>query len=81
VNAVDNYFVKFHTVDCNEDPKLNKDPLQEASVYMHALEGRLDFMGSSVLMTRLRNMSLSVRDKWKIDKIQEKTDAPLATTR
>ncbi|XP_053399583.1 bridge-like lipid transfer protein family member 1 isoform X2 [Mercenaria mercenaria] len=67
--------------ECNEDPKLGKDPLHEAGVSMYAIEGRVDYMGSSVLMTRLSDMSLSVRDEWKIDKTQEKTDAPLATTR
>lgn len=71
----------FYTVECDEDPKLGKDPLHEAGVSMYAIEGRVDYMGSSVLMTRLSNMSLSVRDEWKIDKTQAKTDAPLATIR
>ncbi|XP_052791422.1 bridge-like lipid transfer protein family member 1 isoform X3 [Mya arenaria] len=66
--------------ECLEDPKLGKDPLHEAGVSMYAIEGRVDYMGSSVLMTRLSDMNLSFRDEWKIDK-QKDLDAPLATTR
>ena len=47
---------------------------------MYALEGRVDYMGSSILMTRLSDMTLTLRDEWKIDKVQD-ADAPLATTR
>ena len=68
------------SVECLEDPKLGRDPLHEAGVSMFAIEGRVDYMGSSVLMTRLSDMKLSVRDEWKIDK-QKDLDAPLATTR
>lgn len=74
------YITLLFTVSSNEDPKLNKDPIHEAGVSMHAIEGRVDYMGSSVLMTRLSDMNLSVRDEWKIDQGQD-VDAPLATTR
>ena len=68
------------SVSSSEDPKLGKDPLHETGVSIFAIEGRVDYMGSSVLMTRLSNMNLGVRDEWKIDQCQD-VDAPLATTR
>lgn len=64
----------------SEDPKLGKDPLHRAGLSMDALEGRVDYMGSSILMARLSDMTLTLRDEWKIDKVQD-FDAPLATTR
>ena len=68
------------TVEVAEDPKLGKDPIHRAGLSMYALEGRVDYMGSSILMARLSDMTLTLRDEWKIDKIQD-IDAPLATTR
>ena len=71
----------FHyTVEVSEDPKLGKDPIHRAGLSMNALEGRVDYMGSSILMARLSDMTLTLRDEWKIDKVQD-IDAPLATTR
>ena len=67
-------------VEVSEDPRLGKDPLHKAGLSMYALEGRVDYMGSSILMTRLSDMTLTLRDEWKIDKVQD-ADAPLATTR
>ena len=67
-------------VEVSEDPRLGKDPLHKAGLSLYALEGRVDYMGSSILMTRLSDMTLTLRDEWKIDKVQD-ADAPLATTR
>lgn len=64
----------------SEDPKLGKDPLHRAGLSLFAVEGRVDYMGSSILMARLSDMSLSVKDEWKIDKVVD-VDAPLATKR
>ena len=73
-------FIFNYTVEVSEDPKLGKDPIHRAGLSMNALEGRVDYMGSSILMARLSDMTLTLRDEWKIDKVQD-IDAPLATTR
>ena len=75
-----NVFIFNYTVEVSEDPKLGKDPIHRAGLSMNALEGRVDYMGSSILMARLSDMTLTLRDEWKIDKVQD-IDAPLATTR
>lgn len=65
---------------CCEDPKIGMDPIHEAWMLIVAADNRIDYMGSSIFMTQLSNLSLSLKDEWKIDKGQDK-DAPLATTR
>ncbi|KAL3880212.1 hypothetical protein ACJMK2_032469 [Sinanodonta woodiana] len=63
-----------------EDPGLYKDPVHKAGMSLYAIEARVDYMGSSILMTRLSQMDIQLRDEWKIDRTTA-TDTPLATKR
>ncbi|KAK3599977.1 hypothetical protein CHS0354_012630 [Potamilus streckersoni] len=63
-----------------EDPALWKDPVHKAGLSLYAIEARVDYMGSSILMTRLSQMDIQLRDEWKIDRTTG-TDTPLATKR
>ena len=67
-------------VQVSEDPDLGKDPDHRAGLTLYAIEGRVDYMGSSVLMTRLSNLDVSLHDEWHVEKNQGE-DVPVATTR
>ena len=60
-----------------EDP--GKQPDHSVRAQLQAIEGRLDYMGSSILMARLSNLSVALRDEWRVDSQPEKQ--PLATKR
>ncbi|KAL8597089.1 hypothetical protein ACOMHN_008162 [Nucella lapillus] len=64
----------------SEDPDLGKDPDHRAGLTLSAVEGRVDYMGSSVLMTRLSALNTALRDDWHVEKDQGH-DVPVATTR
>ncbi|XP_071088521.1 bridge-like lipid transfer protein family member 1 [Haliotis cracherodii] len=63
-----------------EDPELGKDPDHRAGLTLEAIEGRVDYMGSSVLMTRLSLLDLLLRDEWHVES-DTQSDTPLATKR
>ncbi|XP_050415172.1 bridge-like lipid transfer protein family member 1 [Patella vulgata] len=63
-----------------EDPDLGHDPDHRAGLTLEALEGRVDYMGSSVLMTRLNNLDLLLRDDWHVER-ETGLDTPVATKR
>lgn len=73
-------FAIFPSVQVSEDPDLGKDPDHRAGLTLYALEGRVDYMGSSVLMTRLSSLDVFLHDEWHVEKdfVQ---DTPVATNR
>nr|KAG5688413.1 hypothetical protein BaRGS_001195 [Batillaria attramentaria] len=68
------------SVQVTEDPDLGRDPDHRAGLTLYAIEGRVDYMGSSVLMTRLSTLDVSLHDEWHVEKHMEE-DTPVATTR
>ncbi|XP_056013431.1 bridge-like lipid transfer protein family member 1 isoform X4 [Ostrea edulis] len=68
------------SVEVNEDPEQGKQPLHSTGVSLHTVECRLDYMGTSVLMARLSDLDIAMKDEWLV---QDKptSDTPLATTR
>lgn len=73
-------FIACFTVEVNEDPEQGKQPLHSTGVSLHTVECRLDYMGTSVLMARLSDLDIAMKDEWLV---QDKptSDTPLATTR
>ncbi|XP_059164299.1 bridge-like lipid transfer protein family member 1 [Physella acuta] len=63
-----------------EDPELGQDPDHQAGLSSSALETKIDYMGSSIIMTRLSNLQLLLKDEWHVE-TNSNTDAPLATNR
>ncbi|ESO89448.1 hypothetical protein LOTGIDRAFT_234295 [Lottia gigantea] len=63
-----------------EDPDLGYDPDHRAGLNIDILEGRVDYMGSSVLMTRLNMLDILLHDEWHVELYRE-TDTPVATNR
>ena len=53
------------SVYVNEDP--GRDPDHSAGLQLAAVEARLDYMGSSVLMGRLSSLTVKLGDEWKLD--------------
>jgi hypothetical protein len=68
------------SVEVNEDPEQGKQPLHSTGVSLHTVECRMDYMGTSVLMARLSDLGIAMKDEWLV---QDKptSDTPLATTR
>ncbi|XP_062586140.1 bridge-like lipid transfer protein family member 1 isoform X2 [Saccostrea cucullata] len=67
-------------VEVNEDPEQGKQPLHSMGVSLYTIECRMDYMGSSVLMARLNEFRIALKDEWLVqDKLT--SDTPLATTR
>lgn len=64
----------------NEDPEIGKEPTHKAGIGLQAMECRMDYMGSSVLMARLSSLDVALKDEWHVDTKAEK-DTPLATKR
>ncbi|KAL5011394.1 hypothetical protein ScPMuIL_009945, partial [Solemya velum] len=67
-------------LEVSEDPELGREPDHRAGLSMSIIEGRIDYMGSSVLMTRLSDLSVLLRDEWRIS-TRTDSDIPLATNR
>ena len=65
-------------VTLKEDP--GKTPDHQTGVKLDAIETKLDYMGSSILMNRLSMLSFSLRDEWKVD-TGSGDKQPLATKR
>lgn len=54
------------TVHIREDP--GTEPDHKVGLKLFALELRLDYMGTGVLMSRVSALDISLRDEWKISK-------------
>ena len=72
--------VVHQSVSVGEDPALGRDPDHTAGLSLALVETKLDYMGSSVLMTRLSQLQLEVKDEWHVDADQS-CNTPLATNR
>ncbi|XP_076117611.1 bridge-like lipid transfer protein family member 1 isoform X3 [Mytilus galloprovincialis] len=67
-------------VEVNEDPIIGKEPSHRLGLSLFAIECRMDYMGTSVLMTRLSKLDIEIKDEWHVEDKSE-SDGPLATTR
>lgn len=65
-------------VHIKEDP--GTEPDHTLGLRLFALEVRLDYMGSGVLMARVSSLNVTLRDKWKIHNYKN-SDSFLATKR
>ncbi|KAK3100226.1 hypothetical protein FSP39_016558 [Pinctada imbricata] len=68
------------TFEVCEDPQDGRQPLHCAVFNLQALECRMDYMGSSVLMARLSQLAIKLKDEWHVQAKAE-NDTPLATQR
>ena len=62
------------SVGVSEDP--GHEPDHKAGIQFHTLESRMDYMGSSVLMGRISNVSMKLSDEWKLDCIKRGHQQP-----
>ncbi|KAJ8956249.1 hypothetical protein NQ318_014981 [Aromia moschata] len=53
-------------IHIREEP--NVEPDHTVAVRLHALELRLDYMATSVLMCRVSDLNVNLRDEWKLDR-------------
>lgn len=44
-----------------------KEPDHQVKLKLHTLQKRLDYMGTSVLMLRISDLDLTLRDEWRVD--------------
>lgn len=60
--------VSFHViaVHIREEPGIEPD--HTVGLKLFALELRLDYMGTSVLMSRVSSLDVTLRDEWKINR-------------
>ena len=54
-------------VHIREEP--STEPDHTLGLKLFALELRLDYMGTSVLMSRVSSLDVTLRDEWKINRI------------
>jgi len=54
------------TVHIREEPGIEPD--HTVGLKLFALELRLDYMGTSVLMSRVSSLDVTLRDEWKINR-------------
>ncbi|CAH1776489.1 unnamed protein product [Owenia fusiformis] len=66
------------TIKVKEDPGL--DPDHKCGIVLSAIEARLDYMGSSVLMGRTSQLEVSLADEWRVGDMGS-DDELLATKR
>ena len=52
------------TVSIHEDP--GTEPDHTIGLKLFALELRLDYMGTAILMSRVSSLNISLRDEWKV---------------
>jgi len=66
----------------SEDP--GKEPEHMASINLHIVESRLDYMGSSILMGRVSDLAVKMNDEWHVNTGAPKPDerrSSIATSR
>lgn len=68
----------FFLVHIREEPGIEPD--HTVGLKLFALELRLDYMGTSVLMSRVSSLDVTLRDEWKINR-NNKEDAFMPTRR
>lgn len=56
----------FAVVHIREEPGIEPD--HTVGLKLFALELRLDYMGTSVLMSRVSSLDVTLRDEWKINR-------------
>ena len=82
--ALDHFYIEWFnvliSVEVNEDPEIGKEPSHRLGFSLFAIECRMDYMGTSVLMTRLSKLDIELKDEWHVETKYE-SDTPLATTR
>ncbi|KAJ8982560.1 hypothetical protein NQ317_005031 [Molorchus minor] len=61
-------------VHIREEP--NVEPDHTVGVRLHALELRLDYMATSVLMCRVSDLNVNLRDEWKLDRTTRESFIP-----
>ncbi|XP_063234537.1 bridge-like lipid transfer protein family member 1 isoform X2 [Bacillus rossius redtenbacheri] len=66
-------------IHIREDP--GTEPDHTVGLKLFALELRLDYMGTGVLMSRVSALSVSLRDEWKIHRASKPSDAFIPTRR
>lgn len=59
-------FACFTLVHIREEPGIEPD--HTVGLKLFALELRLDYMGTSVLMSRVSSLDVTLRDEWKINR-------------
>lgn len=60
------YSFFFYVVHIREEPGIEPD--HTVGLKLFALELRLDYMGTSVLMSRVSSLDVTLRDEWKINR-------------
>ncbi|XP_072376093.1 bridge-like lipid transfer protein family member 1, partial [Diabrotica undecimpunctata] len=59
----------------------NVEPDHKVCLRLHALELRLDYMATSVLMCRVSDLNVNLRDEWKLNKVNTSRDSFMPTRR
>ena len=69
------------SVKIREDP--GKEPYHKVGLQLQIVETRLDYMGSSMLMGRMCDLDIVLKDEWRLDRGGSGDDdlQPLATKR
>lgn len=60
------FLCMYFTVHIREEPGIEPD--HTVGLKLFALELRLDYMGTSVLMSRVSSLDVTLRDEWKINR-------------
>lgn len=58
------FFIRSFSVSIHEDP--GTEPDHTVGLKLFALELRLDYMGTAILMSRVSSLNISLRDEWKV---------------
>lgn len=58
-----------------------KEPDHVVKLRLRSLEQRLDYMGTSVLMLRISDLDLTLRDEWRVDHFSSRTSTDHPTKR
>ena len=72
-------FLSYLIGTVKESPGQN--PEHSVRIQVESLETKLDYMGSSILMGRISNLSAEGKDEWSVDLKQQEDTQPLATRR
>ena len=76
INAIELLFISVHI---REDP--GTEPDHTVGLKLFALELRLDYMGTGVLMCRVSSLAVSLRDEWKINRSKKNSEGFIPTRR
>ena len=73
-NSTEPLFISVHI---REDP--GTEPDHTVGLKLFALELRLDYMGTGVLMCRVSSLAVSLRDEWKINHSKKTAESFIPT--